>query len=111
MPEWWSTSELRAILALGLAAGLACGAVWCYRRTGESEAPGARAARLDINRASAVELEALPGMTARQAAEIVAYRRRNGPFSRVEELVEVSGVRADHLRRWSRFLKVGTDAE
>ena len=47
---------------------------------------------LDLNRATAEELAALPGIGAELAGRIVAYREEHGPFETVEELMEVSGI-------------------
>jgi len=55
--------------------------------------PSVRAGRpLDLNRASAQELEGLPGIGPVLAARVVAYRERHGPFRRVEELLGVRGI-------------------
>lgn len=58
------------------------------RETGSYGATG----KLNINTATADELETLPGIGERKAAAIVEYRGANGPFERVEDLVEVSGI-------------------
>lgn len=50
------------------------------------------AARIDLNTASAAELEELPGVGPAIAARIVEHRERNGPFTSVEGLLEVSGI-------------------
>ncbi len=59
-------------------------------------ASGARSAgvdgRLDINRADSVSLLRLPGIGPSLAGRIIAYRKRNGPFRRAEELVRVPGI-------------------
>ncbi|MBI3493715.1 MAG: helix-hairpin-helix domain-containing protein [Acidobacteria bacterium] len=47
---------------------------------------------VNINTASASDLEALPGIGAKTAARIVEYRQKNGPFKKVEELMNVRGV-------------------
>lgn len=56
------------------------------------EEGGAREARLDLNRATAAELEALPGIGEALAGRIVAWRGAHGPFRSVEELEEVPGI-------------------
>jgi competence protein ComEA len=47
---------------------------------------------VNINKASATDLEALPGIGAKTAARIIEYRQKNGPFKKVEELMNVRGV-------------------
>jgi competence protein ComEA len=47
---------------------------------------------ININTATASELDALPGIGAKTAARIVEYRQKNGPFKKVEELMNVRGV-------------------
>ena len=48
--------------------------------------------KININTASAEELAQLKGIGPSRAAEIVAYREKNGPFKLPEELVQVSGI-------------------
>ncbi len=47
---------------------------------------------INLNTASATEIEALPGIGAKIAARIVEYRQKNGPFKKIEELMNVRGV-------------------
>lgn len=47
---------------------------------------------LALNRASANDLEALPGVGPVLAERIVAYRDQNGPFKVVEDLLRVGGI-------------------
>ncbi len=47
---------------------------------------------LNINVASADELEKLPGIGRKTAETIVAFRNENGPFRRVEHLLLIRGV-------------------
>ncbi len=47
---------------------------------------------LDINSATAEELEELMGIGPVLAQAIVEYRAAHGPFSSVDELLEVSGI-------------------
>ena len=59
------------------------------------------ASPLDLNTATAEQLDQLPSVGPATAAAIVAHRDRNGPFRSVEALLEVRGigpVRLDELR-------------
>jgi competence protein ComEA len=47
---------------------------------------------VNINSASTTDLEALPGIGAKTAARIIEYRQKNGPFKKIEELMNVRGV-------------------
>ena len=48
--------------------------------------------RVDLNAASAEELEGLPGIGPSLAGAIVAYREANGPFAGVDDLDAVPGI-------------------
>ncbi|CAI6016412.1 ComEA family DNA-binding protein [Cohnella sp. JJ-181] len=48
--------------------------------------------RLDINRASAAELDGLPGIGPAKAEAIVQYRNANGRFGSADELKNVKGI-------------------
>ena len=52
----------------------------------------ASTAIVNLNTATAADLEGLPGIGAKTAARIVEYRQKNGPFKKVEELMNVRGV-------------------
>ena len=54
--------------------------------------PSTASGKLNVNTATVEELESLPGIGASRAAAIVEYRNTHGPFQRVEDLVEVSGI-------------------
>ena len=47
---------------------------------------------VNINTATAAELEALPGVGAATAARIIEYREKNGAFKKVEDLMNVRGI-------------------
>jgi competence protein ComEA len=49
-------------------------------------------ALININTATAAELETLSGIGEVLAATIVEYRTENGPFTSVDQLVDVSGI-------------------
>ncbi|MFV8826746.1 helix-hairpin-helix domain-containing protein [Alkalihalobacterium sp. APHAB7] len=47
---------------------------------------------ININQATADELQKLPGIGPAKATAIISYRDENGPFQTVEELQNVSGI-------------------
>jgi|GEM_PF-3549841 competence protein ComEA len=53
---------------------------------------GQRQALININTASAKELEALPGIGKGLAERIVEHRQKYGPFARPEHLLMVRGI-------------------
>ncbi|MFW7415658.1 helix-hairpin-helix domain-containing protein [Demequina sp. SO4-18] len=59
---------------------------------GEAPVAGAPAGPVDVNSATAAQLEELPGIGPVLAERIVADRDENGQFSSLEDLARVSGV-------------------
>ncbi|MBI5709239.1 MAG: helix-hairpin-helix domain-containing protein [Candidatus Eisenbacteria bacterium] len=55
-------------------------------------APASPRAPLDLNRAGAAELDALPGIGPVLAGRIVAHRTRFGPFREPGDLLAVPGI-------------------
>jgi competence protein ComEA len=54
--------------------------------------------RVNVNAASAGDLEKLLGLSAKEAQAIVAYREQNGRINDFEQLKKVPGVDADKLQ-------------
>jgi competence protein ComEA len=54
--------------------------------------PAATAVVVNLNTASASDFEALPGIGPKTAARIIEYRMKNGPFKKIEELMNVPGI-------------------
>ena len=52
----------------------------------------ADATRVDINTATAAELDKLPGVGPAIAARIIDFRTKNGPFKRPEDIMNVRGI-------------------
>ena len=62
--------------------------------------------RLDLNRASAGELESLPGIGAVLAQRVIAFRESVGRFQKIEDLREVKGIGAKTFDRLKSFVMV-----
>jgi competence protein ComEA len=75
---------------------LAGGALSCMPA---AQLPRCPAAPLNINSATALELDALPGVGPAKAAAILQYRQQHGPFTAVEELAQVPGFGAAAVSR------------
>jgi len=69
----------------------------------------ARADRIDINTATATELEELPGIGPKLAAEIVRDREENGPFSVPEDLARVPGISSNLVEKLLPEITTGGD--
>ncbi len=57
-------------------------------------APCVAGAKVDLNVATAAELDALPGVGPVTAQRIVDYRTQHGPFHSVDELRQIDGIGA-----------------
>ena len=62
---------------------------------------------VNLNTASAADLEGLPGIGAKTAARIVEYRQKNGPFKKVEELMNVRGVGEKNFLKLKPQISIG----
>ena len=61
-------------------------------QSGRTETEGEAAFPININTATAEQLQALPGIGKARAEAIIAYREEHGPFTYVEDLRAVSGI-------------------
>ncbi|MBI3010461.1 MAG: helix-hairpin-helix domain-containing protein, partial [Candidatus Omnitrophica bacterium] len=109
----WTRQERVALGILGFFLLAGCTLLFFQRRTQALEmvqAPPASVGQswderlsasrqIDLNAASAAELERLPGLGPRLAARIIAERDVHGPFYRVEDLLRVSGIGPKLLER------------
>lgn len=63
--------------------------------------------QVNVNTATAEELDAVPGIGPAIAGRVIAYREANGPFRSVEELEAVRGIGPRTLERMAPYLTVG----
>ncbi|MPZ19595.1 MAG: hypothetical protein GEV06_16995 [Luteitalea sp.] len=81
------------LLAAGLMLVL-CGPILHAQASREkpSPQPSKKARVLNVNTASAAQLQELPGIGVSTAARIVEYRQKHGPFKKVEDLMNIRGI-------------------
>jgi competence protein ComEA len=63
---------------------------------------------VNINEASQSDLEALPGLGPALAGRIIAHRREHGPFRRIDDLQQISGLGPKNLEQIRPYLTLGT---
>lgn len=61
---------------------------------------------VELNRATAADLEVIPGIGPVMAQRIVQYRQKYGDFGRVEELLLIDGIGEKKLQQFRRHLQV-----
>ena len=77
--------KLAGLLAVALLVAAAAPAPVAAAATAPAE-------KVNINAATADQLQALPGIGPSYAQRIVEYREKNGPFKKVEDLLNVTGI-------------------
>lgn len=67
---------------------------------------GASDGRIDINSAGVAELMTLPGIGSAKAETIVTYRKEHGAFLRIEDLMNIPGIKEGIFRQIKEHIKV-----
>ncbi len=62
---------------------------------------------VNINTATAAQLEALPGVGAKTARLIVEERQKNGGFKKIEELMNIKGIGEKSFLKLKPMVTVG----
>ncbi|MBT9139789.1 MAG: ComE operon protein 1 [Dehalococcoidia bacterium] len=73
---------------------------------GEGQTVPPQDGRININSATAVELEKLPGIGPARAGAIVREREKNGSFRQVEDLARVSGIGSKTVEALREYVAV-----
>jgi competence protein ComEA len=66
---------------------------------------------VDINTATASELEALPGIGPARAQEIINFREANGPFANTADIMQVPGIGPAIYERMALLITVGAEMQ
>ena len=64
---------------------------------------------LDLNTAGASDLDALPGIGPALAQRIVDYRQAHGPFQKIDDLEQVSGIGPKKMEKIKPHLIINAD--
>ncbi|MBK9035883.1 MAG: helix-hairpin-helix domain-containing protein [Myxococcales bacterium] len=113
--SWWSVvvAAAVAVAALGWLEPRAARAAppsiaAATADVGDDDPPAHKATsgRLNLNTATAEQLEMLPGVGPAKAERIVAFRGKHGPFKRVADLRRVKGFGRKTLKKLERFLDI-----
>jgi competence protein ComEA len=75
-----------------------------------STAVEGKAPRIDLNAATAVDLEQLPGLGPTLSRRVVEYRRTHGPFTAVDDIMRIRGIGEKTLARLKDQLNVGVSS-
>jgi len=65
---------------------------------------GAMQEKVDLNKADAPKLESLPGVGPALALRIIQHREKNGPFRRIEDLMNVRGFGSKKFAALEKYL-------
>ena len=92
-------SVIAALLALPALAGTA---QTVEKKDGEKVA----VEKINLNTASSEELQKLPGVGAKVAQRILDFRKTNGPFKKIEDLMKVRGIGEKTFLKFKDMLTV-----
>ena len=70
-------------------------------------APKAGEKKININTASLVELQKLPRIGEKVAQRIIDFRKKNGRFRKVEEIMKVKGIGEKMFSKIKSLITVG----
>jgi len=96
----------RSVRTLAFAGALCFGLAAAAFAEPSKPAPPPPSAAVNLNTATADELEALPGIGASRAQAILEARKSRGGFKSVDELLEVKGIGEQGLERLRPFVRI-----
>jgi competence protein ComEA len=76
---------------------------------GKAKTAATPAAPVNLNSATAAQLETLPGIGPSAAKRILEYRQKNGSFKKIEELMNVKGIGEKSFLKLKPFITIGTE--
>lgn len=64
--------------------------------------------KININTATAEELDSLPGIGNTKAEAVISYRQQNGPFQAIEDILNVPGIGPTIFEQIKEYITTGT---
>ena len=104
-----NTDKAKRVLSVLCAAVLFGLALLSSPRITSAQAKADSPSRIDLNKASAEQLDTLPEVGPKLAKAIVAFREKSGPFRRVEDLLAVPGISKRRLEKIRPFVFVAEE--
>ncbi len=71
-----------------------------------SEVQTGNAGKVDLNRATKDQLMTLPGVGEAKASQIIAYREEHGKFQRIEDVMNISGIKEGLFEKIKDYITV-----
>jgi comEA protein len=102
------TNFTRRALALSLFLAFVVFMVFPVRAQTQTKAPSEK---VNINTASLQELQNLPRIGPKIAQRILDYRKQNGSFKKIEELMKVKGIGEKVFNRLKELIVVGPEPQ
>ncbi len=98
-----------AILVMALIASPSPSAAQGAKPAAAAKARATATEPVNLNAATAAQLQTLPGVGASTAQRIVDYRLKNGSFKKVEELMNVKGIGEKSFLKLKPLITVSSD--
>ncbi len=104
----------RLMFAVGILVAALVGSapsVWAQapKAPAASKARATASAPVNLNSATAAQLQTLPGIGASAAQRILDYRQKNGAYKKIEELMNVKGIGEKSFLKLKPLISVGAD--
>ena len=71
-----------------------------------AEAAGASSGKVNLNTAGKEELMTLSGIGESRAGAIIRYREQNGPFTSIEEIMQIDGIKEKSFEKIKEHIEV-----
>jgi len=102
-------SMLALFLAVSLSTGVPSSPL-AHAAAQEARAT-APAQSVNVNTATVAQFEALPGIGPSMAQRIVAYREKNGPFKKLEDLMNIQGIGEKSFLKLRPLMTIGGQSD